>query len=116
ETQLSLGDHSATTAWYASLTGSRSSYGLATPIASIYHDAANSQSGFMSLLRNQTASDQLRLTAQYRQDFFQIPYDPDTNDWEQASGYYNSSGLRDGQTERDSFAITNWVHTISPKA
>ena len=116
ETQLSLGDHSATTAWYTSLTGSRSNYGLATPIATIYHDAANSQSGFVSLLRNQTASDQLRLTVQYRQDFFQIPYDPDTGDWEQASGYYNSSGLRDGQTERDSFAIANWVHTISPKA
>ena len=25
-------------------------------------------------------------------------------------------GLRDGQTERDSFVIANWVHTISPKA
>ncbi len=116
EAQLSLGNHSAKTAWYASLTGARSNYGLATPVAAIYHDSTNSQSAFLSLLRNQTPQDQLRLDAQYRQDFFQIPYDPDPNDWEQASDYYNSTGLRDGQTERDSFVIANWVHTLSPKA
>jgi hypothetical protein len=116
EAQLSLGDHSEKTAWYASLTGSRSNYGLATPVAGIFHDATNSQSGFLSVLHNQTTKDQLRLTAQYRQDYFQIPYDPDPNDWEQASGYYNSYGLRDGQTERDSFLIANWVHALSAKA
>ena len=116
EAQLSLGNHSARTAWYASMAGSRANYGLATPVASISHDATNSQSGFVSLLRNQTPRDQLRLDAQYRQDFFQIPYDPDPNDWEQASNYYNSSGLRDAQNERDSFVIANWIHTVSPKA
>jgi hypothetical protein len=116
EVQLSLGDHSNKNAWYASLSGERSSYGLATPVATIYHDQTNSQSGFLSLLRNHTSKDQLRLNAQYRQDFFQIPYDPDPNDWEQSSGYYNSYGLRDGQTERDSFVIANWIHTVSPKA
>ncbi len=116
ETQLSFGDHSTATAWYASLTGSRSNYGLATPVAAIYHDSTNSQSGFLSLIRNQTPKDQLRVNAQYRQDHFQIPYDPDPNDYETASSYYSSVGLRDSQTERDSFAIVNWVHTISPKA
>src|SRR5580698_281294 len=116
EAQLSLGDHSAATAWYTSLTGGRSNYGLATPVAAIYHDATNSESGFVSLIRNQTPRDQLRLDAQYRADHFQIPYDPDPNDWEQASQYYESYGLRDGQTERDSFVIANWVHTLSPKA
>src|ERR1700744_6422639 len=116
ETQLSLGDHSARTAWYTSLTGSRSNYGLATPIPQILHDAANSGSAFVSVIRNQTAKDQLRLDGQYRQDFFQIPYDPTPNDYECASGYYCSCGLRDGQTERDSFLIANWVHTLSPRA
>jgi hypothetical protein len=121
ETQLSLGDHSTATAWYLSLNGSRSNYGLATPVAAIYHDATNSQSGFLSLIRNQTPKDQLRLNAQYRQDYFDVPYDPDSKDWEQAtpsggSPYYESWGLRDGQTERDSFVIANWVHTLSPKA
>jgi hypothetical protein len=116
EAQLSLGNHTAETAWYASVTGSRSKYGLATPVPEIYHDATNSGSGFLSVIRNQGSSDQLRFTAQYRQDFFQVPYDPNRDDWQQASQYYESFGLRDGQTERDAFLITNWVHTFTPKA
>ena len=116
ETQLSLGDHSEKTAWYTSLTGSRSNYGLATPVSAIYHDATNSESGFVSLIRNQTPKDQLRVDAQYRHDFFQIPHDPNANDYECASGYYCSAGLRDRQTEDDSFVILNWTHTLSPKA
>jgi hypothetical protein len=116
QTQLALGDHTTRTAWYASLTGSRSNYGLETPVIGINHDATNSEGGFVSLLRNQTAKDQLRLDAQYRQDFFQVPYDPSKTDYECTSGYYCSWGLRDGQTERDAFVITNWVHTLSPSA
>jgi hypothetical protein len=116
EAQLSLGDHSSRTAWYTSLTGSRSNYGLAPPVTTLRHDATNSGSAFLSLLRNQTTRDQLRLDAQYRQDFFQIPYDPNPNDWEQSADYYNSYGLRDGQAERDAFVIANWVRTLSPHA
>jgi len=115
EAQVSLGDHTAATAWYVSLAGDRSNYGLATPVAQVFHDASNSQSSFLSLIRNQTPKDQLRLDAQYRHDAFQIPYDPDRNDWEQASQYYESWGLRDRQRERDSFVIANWVHTLSPR-
>ncbi|MGH9561890.1 MAG: carboxypeptidase regulatory-like domain-containing protein, partial [Terracidiphilus sp.] len=113
EVQVTLGDHSEKSAWYASATGSRSNYGLATPVPQIYHDATNSESAFVSLLRNQTPKDQLRLNGQFRQDFFQVPYDPNQDDYECVSQYYCSSGLRDGQTERDSFAIANWVHTYS---
>ena len=118
EAQVSFGDHSEKTAWYTSLTGSRSSYGLATPVPAVFHDATNSQSAFASLIHNQTAKDQLRVDGQYRQDYFDVPYDPDPSDYECAplNPYYCSSGLRDAQTERDSFAIANWVHTISPKA
>ena len=119
EAQVSFGDHSEKTAWYASATGSRSNYGLATPVIAIYHDATNSQSGFASLIRNQTPNDQIRVDGQLRQDYFQVPYDPSQTDYEcptGASGYYCSWGLRDGQTERDSFLIANWVHTISPRA
>jgi hypothetical protein len=116
EAQLSFGDHTARTAWYVSGTGSRANYGLETPVPEIRHDSTNSEGLFASLLRNQTARDQLRLDAQFRNDFFQIPYDPDPSDWEQSADYYNSYGLRDTQRERDSFAIFNWVRTLSPKA
>jgi len=116
EAQLSLGNHSESTAWYLSLTGSRSDFGLATPVASAFHDSTNSQSGFLSLIRNQTPKDQLRLNAQYRQDHFDIPYDPSRTDWQAITNYYNSWGLRDAQTERDAFLIANWVHTLSPKS
>ena len=116
EAQLSFGDHSTKTAWYASATGSRSNYGLAPPVAAIYHDSTNSESGFASLIRNQTPKDQLRFTGQFRHDYFDIPYDPSTTDWQYLSGYYNSTGLRDAQMERDGFAIANWVHTVSPRA
>ncbi len=114
--QLSLGDHTQKTAWYASLNGARSSYGLATPVTSVYHDTTNSQSVFASIISNPTAHDQLRLDAQYRQDYFQIPYDPNPDDYECESDYYCSYGLRDGQTERDQFTIFNWAHTFSSDA
>jgi hypothetical protein len=116
EAQIATGDHAEKTAWYASATGSRSNYGLATPVPAIDHDATNSESGFVSILRNQTPKDQVRVNGQLREDFFQVPYDPSQTDFECASSYYCSWGLRDGQTERDSFMIANWVHTFSPKA
>jgi len=114
EASLSLGDHSVKTAWYASIAGGRSDYGLEPPIAPVVHDASNSQSAFASLLVNPNPANQLRFNGQLRQDFFQVPYDPDSNSW--LNQIYNSSGLRDGQTERDAFIIADWVHTISPKA
>jgi hypothetical protein len=114
DAQLSLGDHTENVAWYASASGSRSAYGLQTPIASVLHDGTNSQSGFASLLINRGPKDQFRLVGQLRQDYFQIPYDPDPESWENQN--YNSSGLRDGQTERDGFLLATWVHTLSPRA
>lgn len=56
------------------------------------------------------------MNAQFRLDFFQVPYDPSQNDYERSSDYYCSSGLRNGQSESDSFVIANWIHTFSPKA
>ena len=114
EAALSAGDHTQKTAWYASLAGARSNYGLETPIAAVVHDATNSQSGFGSFLVNPDASNQFRFNGQLRQDFFQVPVDPNANDW--LSQIYPSSGLLDGQTERDAFVIADWVHTLSPTA
>ncbi len=113
-TALSAGDHSLKTAWYGSLAAARSNYGLETPIAAVVHDATNSQSGFGSFLVNPNAANQLRFNGQLRQDFFQVPYDPNQESW--LNQLYDSSGLRDGQTERDGFLIADWVHTLSPRA
>ncbi len=111
---LSAGDHSLKTAWYGSLAAERSNYGLETPVAAVIHNATNSQSGFGSFLMNPTATNQLRFNGQLRQDFFQVPYDPNQGSW--LNQLYDSSGLRDGQTERDGFLIADWVHTLSPRA
>src|SRR5208283_306725 len=110
--QLSLGDHSARSAYYVSLNANRSDYGLAPPIGAVHHDATNGVGGFASLLSNRTPQDQLRLIAQLRRDFFQIPYDPSTSDFEAMQ--YNSSGLRDTQHESDAAVLFTWLHTFNP--
>ena len=89
-------------------------YGLATPILPKSSTTPPTPTRLASVIRNRQ-SDQLGLDARCQQDF-QIPYDPNPNDFECASGYYCSTGLRDAQTERDAFAIANWVHTFSPRA
>jgi len=114
ETALSAGDHTLRTAWYASVAAARSNYGLEAPSVAVIHDSANSQSGFGSFLINPSATNQFRFNGQLRQDFFQVPYDTNQNSW--LNQLFDSSGLRDGQTERDGFLIANWVHTISPIA
>lgn len=108
--QINFGDHSEKLAWFASLNGNRSNYGLEAPIPQIYHDAQNGYGGFASLIYNRDPQDQFRLVTQLRTDYFQIPYDPDQDDWQNQA--YNSSGLRDGQHETDGFAAFSWVHTF----
>ena len=88
--------------------------GLAPPVSHPYHDAANGFGGFASLIDNRTARDQLRLVVPARDDFFQIPYDPVPNDFENQQ--YDSSGLRDAQHETDSFAVFSWVRTLGNSA
>jgi hypothetical protein len=109
--QISLGDHDAKSAYYASLNGNRSDYGLSTPIGPIHHDAANGYGGFASFINNHSDKDQYRLVAQARTDFFQIPYDPNPNSFENQQ--FDSSGLRDTQTEHDAYAALTWLHTFS---
>jgi hypothetical protein len=109
--QINLGDHTAKFAYYASLNGNRSDYGLAPPVGQVLHDATNGYGGFASLIYNRTPKDQLRLITQLRHDFFQIPYDPDPNSVENSQ--YNSSGLRDSQNETDSIAASSWMHTFN---
>ena len=109
--QLNFGDHTQKFAYYASVNGSRSDYGLAPPVGQTLHDAANGYGGFASFIYNRTPKDQFRLLTQLRQDFFQIPYDPDPNSFENQQ--YDSSGLRDVQHETDGLTTFTWLHTFN---
>jgi hypothetical protein len=112
DSQLSLGDHSERFSWFAALNGNRSNYGLMAPIETPIHDTENGYGGSTSLILNRDPRDQFRFDAQLRSDYYQIPDDPNPNDWE--NQLYNSSGLRDGEHEADGFSIFSWIHTFSP--
>jgi outer membrane receptor protein involved in Fe transport len=105
--QLNFGGHTNRFAYYASLNGNRTNLGLEPPTAAVIHDAANGFGGFTSLIYNAGPQDQLRLVAQSRRDFYQVPFDP--ND-------LNTQGqfLRDVNRENDSFAAFSWVRTFNP--
>jgi hypothetical protein len=109
--QVSLGDHSEKFAWYASLSGNRSNLGLQPAVAHPVNDAENGVGGFASVIYNRSPADQLRLVAQARSDYYQIPKDPNVNDWE--NQLYDSSGLSDSERETDSYAAFSWLHTFS---
>ena len=109
--QINFGDHTEKFAYYASLNGNRSDYGLSPPIGQVYHDATNGYGGFASFIYNRTPKDQLRLVTQLRRDFFQIPYDPDPDSAENQQ--FDSSGLRDSQAEVDSVVAASWLHTFN---
>ncbi len=108
--QLSFGGHTKRFAYYASLSGDRSNYGLQAPIGQVVHDADNGYGGFASLIFNASATDQFRLAASLRQDYYQIPIDPDPNS--AGNQVYPSYGLRDAEREPDGYLTFSWVHTF----
>ena len=110
--QLNFGDHTEKFAYYASLNGNRSDYGLSPPTGVVIHDATNGYGGFASLLYNATPKDQLRLITQLRADYFQIPFDPNPDS--PGNQQFQSSGLRDGQHELDGTVAFSWLHTFNP--
>ncbi len=110
--QLSFGDHSEKFAYYASLNGNRSDYGLSPPVPEVLHDATNGYGGFASFIYNRTPKDQFRLITQLRNDYFQIPYDPDPDS--PGNQQFDSSGLRDSQRETDGVVAFSWLHTYNP--
>jgi hypothetical protein len=71
--QLSSGDHTERFAYYASVSGNRTSYRLETPVAQVLHDQRNGFGGFDSLIFNPNPKDQFRLVTALRRDFFQVP-------------------------------------------
>jgi hypothetical protein len=116
--QFSCGGHTGRFAYYASLNGNRSNYGLQTPVPEVVHDASNGYGGFASFIFNPSSSNQFRVVTSLRQDYYQIPYDPDPNSIGNqelvAAGNPPSYGLRDSEREPDGYVIFSWVHTFNP--
>ena len=111
--QINFGSHTDRLAYYASLNGNRSNLGLQPPAPDAAHNAENGYGGFSSLIFNLNSTNQLRMVTSLRKDYYQVPYDPNPNSFENSQ--YNSSGLRDGQHESDAILNFSWVHTFSPK-
>ncbi len=110
--QLNFGGHTKQFAYYASVNGNRSNYGLQTPIGQVVHDAENGFGGFASLIFNASSSNQFRLVASLRRDYYQIPIDPNPNS--AGNRVYPSYGLQDSEREPDGYLTFSWVHTFNP--
>jgi outer membrane receptor protein involved in Fe transport len=102
--QVNFGSHTEKFAYFASLNGNRSDYGLSTPGPEILHDRAWGLGGMTSLIYNPNANNQLRFVTLLRGDDYQIPNDPDAE----------AAGMRDVERERDSVVSFSWVHTAAP--
>jgi outer membrane receptor protein involved in Fe transport len=120
--QFSMGSHTERFAYYASVNGNRSNLGIETPVPQVVHDAANGYGGFGTLIFNADPSNQLRLVTSVREDHYQIPYDPNPNDIENAPSaannfmaQYPSLDLRDGDHESDALTNFSWVHTFNSR-
>jgi len=111
--QINFGGHIERFAYYASVNGNRSNYGLQTPIGQVFHDAQNGYGGFASFIFNPHPGNQFRLVTSLRQDYYQIPYDADANS--PGNQIYDTSQLRDGQHETDGYVAFSWVRTFNSK-
>ncbi len=102
--QVNFGSHTEKFAYYASVNGNRSDYGLATPGPDVLHDRAWGLGGMTTLIYNRDANNQFRLVSLLRRDDYQIPNDPDAQ----------AAGIRDRENERDAVASLSWLHTFRP--
>jgi outer membrane cobalamin receptor len=91
--QVNFGGHTQRFAYYGSLNADRSDYGLQPPVGQVIHDAENGFGGFASFIFNASQTNQFRMVASLRQDYYQIPIDPNPNS--SGNQVYPSYGLRD---------------------
>jgi hypothetical protein len=110
--QFNFGGHTRRFAYYLSLNGNRSNYGLQPPIGQVVHDAENGYGGFASFIFNASPSNQFRMVASLRKDYYQIPIDP--NPSSSGNQAYPSYGLRDSEREPDGYVTFSWLHTFTP--
>ncbi len=94
--QVSFGSHTEKLAYFASVNGNRSDYGLETPGPDVSHDRTWGLGGLASLIYNLDPANQFRFVTSLRRDDYQIP---DSNDVER---------------ERDALVSFSWAHTIRP--
>jgi len=109
--QIRLASHSDRLAYYVSLNGNRSDFGLATPTADVLHDGSRGLGAFTSLVYKTNEHDEVRLAASGRGDRYEVPSDAGAQ----------AAGIADVQQERDGFVNLSWVHasgnsllTVSP--
>jgi outer membrane receptor for ferrienterochelin and colicin len=102
--QLNFGSHTDKFAYFGSVNGNRSDYGLQTPGPDLLHDRVWGLGGTGTLVYNRDASNQFRFVTSTRRDDYQIPNDPDAQ----------AAGIRDTERERDSLATLSWIHTFRP--
>jgi outer membrane receptor protein involved in Fe transport len=94
--QVNVGSHTEKLAYFASVNGNRSDYGLATPGPEIVHDRVWGLGGLVSLIYNHDANNQFRFFSTLRRDDYQVPSTPDI------------------ELERDGVADLTWAHTLRP--
>jgi outer membrane receptor protein involved in Fe transport len=102
--QLSFGDHSEKFAYYASVSGNTTEYGLEPPTQDNLHNQAYGGGGFTSLIYNPNPTNQFRFNGGLRLDYYQVPNDLGMQ----------AAGINDREREQDIFDTLSWVHTYSP--
>ena len=101
--QVNFGSHTEKFAYFGSLNGNRSDYGLSTPGSEVLHDRVWGLGGMATLIYNASPKDQLRFVTTLRSDDYQIPNDPSSE----------ANGIRDLERERDAVVSLSWVHTFA---
>jgi outer membrane receptor protein involved in Fe transport len=104
--QINYGSHTEKFAYFGSLNGNRSDYGLETPGPDILHDRVWGLGGASTLLYNSSAANQFRFVTSLRRDRYQVPNRPEDQ----------AVGLRDTEHERNSLASFSWIHSFGGSA
>ncbi len=102
--QVNFGSHTEKFAYFGSLNGNRSDYGLSTPGPDVLHDRVWGLGGMATLIYNADQNNQFRFVSTVRGDDYQIPNDPDAE----------ALGISDVERERDAAVSFSWVHTFAP--
>jgi len=102
--QVNFGSHTQKFAYFASVNGNRSDYGLETPGPDVLHDRLWGLGGMVTLTYNRDVDNQFRFVTSLRRDDYQIPNDPDAA----------AAGIRDVERERDGLASFSWLHAFRP--